>query len=105
MRMVMFGLFLCSAALTPITLGKTRSLTGMYRGSTAQIRQRKCGSSIAAEGYTEKREQCRILRDWQGLAVTEGPAPRSEISVNVMISAMKGCIPFLDGKVPCKAIT
>ena len=45
-----------------------------------EIRQPRRGASVAAVGRSENREQRRVLRDGQQLAVAKRPAPRREIA-------------------------
>src|SRR5580693_3674435 len=60
-------------------VGESQPLALADRNPAAQVRQRKVRDAVSAIESAEKREQRRVLRDRQQLALTESPPLRGEI--------------------------
>ena len=65
--------------LLPPNAGDMKVLGLDVKRAPLQIRQRKVALAVAAVGGPEQREQRRVLRDRQELAVAERPALRGEV--------------------------
>jgi hypothetical protein len=70
---------LAAARLAEIVQGQTRPLAGMHRRTALQVRQREVALAIAAVGGAQQREERRVLRDRQQLAIALGPALGREV--------------------------
>src|SRR4029077_12871928 len=62
-----------------LSLGIAGPGPGPERHGALQVRQRESGLTVAAVLRAQEREQCRVLRDRQELAIAKGPTDRREV--------------------------